>query len=71
MSAKRVWSYFMLNKSFFEDGKFELSANAVQNLDFRVHFETIVSEVFPCILMCIVELEIQLWNFRVFKNSQW
>lgn len=50
----------MLNKSFFEDGKFELSANAVQNLDFRVHFETIVSEVFPCILMCIVELEIQL-----------
>lgn len=68
MSAKRVWSYFILNKSFFEDGKFELSANTIMNLDFRVHFETIVSEIFPCILMCIVELEIQLWNFRVFKK---
>lgn len=65
MSAKRVWSYFILSKSFCEDGKFELSANTIMNLDFRVRFETIVFEIFPCMLMCIVELEIWLQNFRV------
>lgn len=64
-SAKRVWSCFILTKSFFEDGKFELSDNTIMNLDFRVHLETIVAEVFPCVLTCIVELEIQLCNFRV------
>lgn len=38
MSAKKMWSYFILNKSSFEQGKFELSANTIMNPDFRVHF---------------------------------
>lgn len=60
MSAKKMWSYFILNKSSFEDGKSELSANTIMNPDFRVHFETIVSEIFPYIFMGVVGLEIQL-----------
>lgn len=58
MSAKEIWSYFILNKSSFEDGKFELPANTIMNPDFRVHFEAIVSEMSPCIFMGVVGLEI-------------
>lgn len=60
MSAKKMWSCFILNKSSFEDGKFELSANTPVNPDFRVHSETIVAEIFPCIFMGVVGFEIQL-----------
>lgn len=56
MSAKKMWSFFILNKSSFEDGKFELSANTIMNPDFRVYFEAIVCEIFPCIFMGVVGL---------------
>lgn len=61
MSAKKMWSCFILNKSSFEGGKFELSANTLMNPDFRVHSETIVAEIFPCIFMGVVGFEIQLY----------
>lgn len=68
MSAKKMCSHFILNKSSFEGGKFELSANTIMNPDFRVHLETIVSEIFPCIFMAVVGLEIQLQG--LFLNFQ-